>query len=149
MIFAIDFDGTLVSQDRPYDDLETPLQLLPGAKEALRSLKAAGHTVVVFSARASAWLRIDPLKDPLVTKGLKKVDFAEWQRKQPLHEARYQEMRTFCHEELAGLVDAVDDGVQGKPQADVFIDDRAIRFDAGAHVGFDWNEIRSVYGAGR
>jgi len=146
VILAIDFDGTLVSQFRPYDDLTSPLQLNPGARGALVALKAAGHTIVVFSARASAWVRLDPRTDPLVRAGARKVDLADWYRKQPLHEARYQEMVKFCREELAGLVDAVDDGLQGKPQADVFIDDRALRYDPGGNFGYTWDEIRSVYG---
>ena len=40
MIIAIDFDGTLVSQERDYDDVTSPLLMLPGALAALRAFVA-------------------------------------------------------------------------------------------------------------
>ena len=42
MRVGIDFDGTVVSQDRPYADVVSPLEFVPGAKEGLLALKAAG-----------------------------------------------------------------------------------------------------------
>ena len=38
MLIAVDFDGTIVRDDRPYEDTATPLAFLPGAKEGLLAL---------------------------------------------------------------------------------------------------------------
>lgn len=145
MIWAIDFDGCLISQDRPYDDLETPLQLLPGARRALLFLKEAGHTLLLYSARARASLRIDPNLDPLVRAGARGLDLKRWVKNQPLNEARYQQMISFVEQELPGVFDAIDDGVQGKPGADIYLDDKALRLGVGPY-SVDWDEVAIMYG---
>jgi len=54
-------------------------------------------------------------------------------------------MLAFCDQELAGVFDAVDDGMQGKPLADLFIDDRALSFGDGVdRIG--WEHIAVLYG---
>ncbi len=141
MIIACDFDGTLVSSDREYTDVETPLEFLHGAKEGLQSLKAADHVIVIYSARANRALRIDPNLDPLVRAGLRRLDHEWWESNKDLNEARYQQMVEFCKTALDGIVDVVDDGQQGKPCAGLFIDDRAMRFRFG-----DWLRISRMYG---
>jgi hypothetical protein len=45
---------------------------------------------------------------------------------------------------LAGIFDAIDDGRQGKPMADLFIDDKGIKF--GGPDGMDWPAIADLYG---
>lgn len=53
---AIDFDATIV----PWDDLFSYPQPLPGAAEAIRSLKAAGYRIVVLTSRlSSTWCKAE------------------------------------------------------------------------------------------
>ena len=147
MIICIDFDSTLVDEwGRRFSDTTSPLKLMHGARKALEGMRAAGHHVVVYSARANRALRIDPELDPLARAGVVKVDRKAWDAEQPLHEARYQQIVQFCATQLKGLVDAVDDGGQGKPVADVYIDDRALRFGGGVD-GYNWFDIARQFGA--
>jgi beta-phosphoglucomutase-like phosphatase (HAD superfamily) len=144
VILAIDFDGTLV-EPVAFADVTTPLRLIPGAREALQSIKRAGHVVIVYSARANRALRVSPQLDPLVRLGLRQVNDAAWLAARPLHQARFDAMLRFCDRELRGLVDVVDDGEQGKPIADVYLDDRALRYGHG-HDGNLWSDIALHYG---
>lgn len=147
MIIAIDWDGTIVEQDRPYDDLESPLVFVPLAKESLHSLKGAGHTLLLWSARASRSLLEDPNLDPLVRAGVKQVDREQWEKNLPVNRARYRQMLDFVERELPGIFDAIDDGVGGKPLVDLFIDDRAIRFSHSASQnGRGWQSIAFSFG---
>ena len=147
MIICIDFDSTLVDEwGRKFSDVTTPFKLMGSARKALEGMRAAGHHVVVYSARANRALREDPMLDPLARVGAVKVDIVQWTKEQPLHEARYRQMVQFCETSLKGLVDAVDDGRQGKPAADLFIDDRALRFGGGVD-GHNWFDIARQFGA--
>jgi hypothetical protein len=140
VILGIDFDGTVVVQDgRAYDDIKTPPRLLPGAREALKALKRAGHVLLLYSARANRALIEDPDLDPLVRAGVRRVDMVAWRRSRELNRARYGQMLAFIAAELPGIFDAVDDGHQGKPCVDLFIDDRALKFQ-------NWRGIAQVYG---
>ena len=58
MRIALDFDGTLVYQDRPYDDLDTPLRWLPEAKEGVIDLILAQHAHNPRRARPNDLLRL-------------------------------------------------------------------------------------------
>jgi hypothetical protein len=145
VIIAVDFDGTVVKQNRPYGDLESPLELEDGAREGLEALKRAGHVLLLFSARANLALRLDPDMDPLVRAGVRRVDRARWERMRPVHVARYEQMLVFVAAEFPGIFDAVDDGIQGKPSADLFVDDRALRFGQGA-LGLGWAGIANAWG---
>lgn len=147
MVIAVDFDGTIVSDDRDYNDLTTPLEFLPDAKEGLQALKRAGHTVLLYSARASRSLREDPELDPLVREGKRRVNKIQWEKLRSLHEARYRQMVDFVEKNLKDEIDAIDDGKQGKPQAALFIDDRAIRYGA-TQGGHFWEWISERYGSG-
>lgn len=142
MLVAVDFDGVIVRKDRPFADVMTPFQLMPHAKEGLKSLKAAGHTVLLYSARANRTLLYTPEWDPLVRAGVKRPHAATLEQAKGLNWARYQQMIKFVDEQLSGLIDAVDDGLQGKPLADLFIDDRAFGFQANG-----WLELAHLYGA--
>jgi hypothetical protein len=126
VLIAIDFDGTVVDATRPYDDVTSPLVFLPGAREGLLSLVRAGHVLLLYSARSNRALRFNPELDPLVQAGVRVVDELAWRAAQPVHEARYRQMCAFVAHELPGVFAAVDDGTQGKPMADLFIDDRAV-----------------------
>lgn len=146
MVIAIDFDGTLVSETHKYEDLDTPLQLLPWAKEALEALKRAGHLLVLVSARANLSLRVDPMLDPLTKAGVRRFDPRRWKASKVLNEARYEQMLAFVELELPGLFDAIDDGQSGKMRADLFIDDRGLRYSRGGGLAADWPTIVSMYG---
>lgn len=145
MKIAIDWDGTVVTMDRPYDDLETPPEFMPGAERALRSLKAAGHTLLLWSARASRSLLYDPMLDPFVRAGVTPLDVERWRKSQALNIARYRQMLDVVNERLPGIFDAIDDGAAGKPSVDIFLDDRSIRFGSGMG-GIGWHAISEMYG---
>jgi hypothetical protein len=143
MIIAIDFDGTLVHQEHAYDDLDTPLTFLPGAREGVLALQRAGHVLLLYSARANLALRKDWRLNPLWARGavLVPLDRTWWQGHVPLAEARYRQMVEFVERELPGVF-IVDDGAQGKPTGvDVFIDDRNFGTEY-----IDWAEIEALYG---
>lgn len=147
MLIAIDFDNVIVvSKGRAYSDVETPLEFMPEAKEGLIALKRAGHTLLVYSARSNRALLFTPAWDPLVRAGIKRPHEATWAQSKELHWARYHQMRNFCDTELAGVIDAVDDGLQGKPLADLFIDDRALTYGDGTDR-LGWSQIAMLYGA--
>ncbi len=145
MRIALDFDGTLVEEDHAFDDLQTPLRLKRGALKALRELKEAGHVLILHSGRSNRALREDWRLNPLWASGAVRFDAAQWLQNAPLHQARYEQMVRFAHTELAGLIDAVDDGRQGKPMVDLFIDDRAVCLGMGAKA-LTWPQIADRYG---
>ncbi len=146
MFFGIDFDGTVVQQDgRPYDDLDLPLEFMPGAKDALLALKRAGHVLLLWSARMSASLLVDPNLDPLVRAGKRAVDYATWANSLPLNQARVQQMLDFLDRELPGVFDAIDDGAGGKPHVDAFLDDKALRAGYGPGA-MSWGRLAYLYG---
>jgi len=106
-VACIDFDGTLYER-RPLYQQPDPL---PGAVEAMRRLRASGYRIVIFTSRLSpAWL-------------------AE------THYTRSDQL---------DLIESVlrrddipfDEVTSDKPPAEVYVDDRAIRFAPG-----DWPAI--------
>ena len=142
MKIACDFDGTVVSQDHPYEDVTTPLEFIDGAKEALLSLKRAGHLLLLWSGRASRSLLVDPGLDPFVRAGVVEADRRHWQESRHIHQARYDQMIEFVERELPGIFDAIDDGSAGKPSVDIFIDDRSMVMRGPA----TWARIARQYG---
>ena len=141
MLIAVDFDGVIVRKDRPFADVTTPLQFMPMAKEGMLALKAAGHTILLYSARANRALLYTSEWDPLVRAGVKRPQESAWNAGREVYWARYRQMLSFCKQHLDGVIDAIDDGLQGKPLADLFIDDRALSMDEG------WSHIALLYGA--
>ncbi len=132
MIIAIDFDGTIVSQDGPYDAAAP--EFLPGAKDALLALQRAGHRLLLWSARANLANRENWRRNPLWTE-----EPPGWENDRELNEQRYQVMCRFVASELPGVFAAVDDGRQGKPVGvDLFIDDKAIGL---GPLGLEWKQI--------
>jgi hypothetical protein len=122
---GLDFDGTIVTQERPYEDVTSPLEFVEGAREGLLALKAAGHVLMLWSARASRALLLDPSLDPLVRCGAKEVNRAAWEQSRHVHRARYDQMIDFVERELPGVFACIDDGLGGKPLVDLFIEDKA------------------------
>jgi len=146
VLIAVDFDATIVdSRGRGYDDVTAPLVFVPGAKAGLASLKAAGHSLLLYSARANRALREDATLDPMVRSGSRKVHQKTWDADRVMNQARYQQMLDFVAKELPGVFDAIDDGVQGKPIADLFIDDRGHRLGNGP-LATSWSVVSQIYG---
>lgn len=78
--------------------------------------------------------------------GVRKLNKIQWAREQTVHQARYEQMLAFVRRELPGVFDAIDTGEQGKPLADIFIDDKALHYGSGFEsVG--WAQIADMYGA--
>ena len=142
MIIAVDFDGTIVSDDAEYDDITTPLQFLPGAREGLLALKKARHTLLLWSARSNLALRHNWRLNPLWVRG--PFDAERWKKNRPLQEARYKQMCDFIAKELPSVFAYIDDGTQGKPLCDLFLDDKAVR-EVGV-FGFDWRPVVAAWG---
>lgn len=145
MKIAIDYDGTIVKQDKPYADLESEPEFVDGAERGLRALKAAGHILLLWSARASRSLLFDPTLDPLVRSGAVSLDMERWRKSQALHVARYRQMLDFVAARLPGVFDAIDDGAGGKPSVDCFLDDKALRLGNGLG-GVGWWTLTEMYG---
>lgn len=145
MIFAIDFDGTIVEQDKPYDQVDGEFNFVPGAREALWALKRAGHTLLLWSNRASHALRKDWTSNPLWRADTKTwaVAIQRVEASYQLNEQRYQEMLDFVERELPGLFDAIDNGEGSKPIVDKFVDDKAVQLGGS---GVSWEELRTTHG---
>jgi hypothetical protein len=148
MLIAIDFDGTIVEQDGRRYDATSPLRFMPGAREALLDLNAAGHVLVLWSARARLTLRDPRYVDPLVAAGIKTAR-PRTPEEYAVNEARYAQMVAFVRTYLAGVFTYVYHGGElDKPGVDLFIDDKALRL--GADLGGQsWYDIAKVYGRRR
>lgn len=108
MRIAIDLDGTICpikQEGESYADLKP----LPGAAERIRELRAAGHYIIITTARNMATCESNLGK---VMKNIGKITL-DWLEK---HGIEYDEIYF------------------GKPNAHVYVDDRALRF-----VG--WNAL--------
>jgi len=144
VIIVVDFDGTVV-HDRD------PLALQPGALEALRAMKRAGHTLLLQSARADWSERVNPYVSPLVRRHVEiglGFDEAYWREHvQPEAERRYQEMLEFVEQELPDVFDAIDDGRSGKLYGDVYLDNRSRRVTCLPLPGvMNWTQVARRYG---
>ena len=108
MRIVIDLDGTICPIKQPgqiYADLEP----FPGAVERIRALQAAGHYIILHTARNMATCESTLGR---VMKNVGKVTL-DWLER---HGIEYDEIYF------------------GKPNAEVYIDDRALRFS-------DWDAI--------
>lgn len=144
MNIAIDFDGTVVEQNRPYDDVSGEFDLMPGALEALKALKEAGHVLFLWSARSAFHLRRDWRMNPLWIARPDLLDLPRWNKSKELNEARYQAMLKYVTTgPLKGVFDAVDTGMSGKPSVDLFIDDKARQLGGS---GLNWSDVADTYG---
>ena len=139
MIIAIDFDGTVVLETE-WNYLGA-LKLQPNVKQALQLMKKADHHLLLYSARTNRAI-FDRKLDPLVRSGTIGA-VASSEATCDLANQRWQAMTKFVEEELPGVFDAIDDGLQGKPRADLFIDNKAITFGT---YGMQWPEIAQVLG---
>ena len=102
MRISVDLDGVIAqlkASDQTYADVEP----VAGAVERLRELRAAGHYIIINSARNMATCEANLGR---VIKNVGKVTL-DWLER---HAVEYDEI------------------FFGKPNADVYIDDRAVRF---------------------
>lgn len=102
MRIAIDLDGTICTikkTGQTYAELEP----LPGAVERIRTLRASGHYLIIFTARNMATCQSNVGK---VMKSVGKITL-DWLEQ---HNVEYDEIYF------------------GKPNAEVYLDDRSIRF---------------------
>lgn len=144
LTFAVDFDGTIVQEPESPD---APLVLLPDAAMALRALKRAGHTLLLYSARANRAELTDPMLDPLVRAGVRKFNREQWTLDRERHRTAFAQMVAFVGVHLPGVFAAIDDGKQGKPIADYYIDNRAISIGGNPFTAaVAWGKIAQRFG---
>ena len=139
MHIAVDFDDTLITSTASWETVFPPvLAWIPGAREGLLALQRAGHVLVLYSARANRASRFNPDLDPLLP------SMTDEQRRelQVRSEALYRQMVGFVAREVPGVFAYVDEGAQGKPRVDLFIDDRAVQVSG----QYSWASIVRRYG---
>jgi hypothetical protein len=102
MKIALDFDGVIHEYSKGWNGGAIYDPPVKGTKEALEALKAAGHHIMIFTTRTNTTFRKKDEPD-------QKLLIEEYMKK---HELPYDKIWTF-----------------GKPMADIFIDDRAIKFE--------------------
>src|SRR5688500_2821148 len=108
---CIDLDGVVCAlrgPDQTYDELEP----LPGAVERLRELRAAGHYVILLTARHMKTCEGN-VGRVVARQGLTTLQWLE------RHGVEYDELHF------------------GKPHADVYLDDNAMRFESWAAIAGD------------
>jgi capsule biosynthesis phosphatase len=116
MRIVIDLDGTICpikKKEERYEDLQPS----PGAVEKLRELKKAGHYIIIQTARNMATQESNLGK---VMKNVGKVTL-DWMEK---YEIPYDEIYF------------------GKPNAHLYIDDRAFRFESWTNMSV--NDLESL-----
>lgn len=104
MRIVIDLDGVICPIKKPTENY-ADLPVLPGACARLRELRAAGHYVIIVTARNMATCESNLGK---VMKNVGRITL-DWLER---HGVEYDEVYF------------------GKPNAEVYIDDRAIRFES-------------------
>ena len=112
MRIIVDLDGTICKikqKDQSYSDLEPN----PGAAEKIKQLKADGHYIIITTARHMATCESNVGK---VIKKIGKITL-DWLEK---NEIEYDEIYF------------------GKPNGEIYIDDRSIRFS-------NWDEINTNF----
>ena len=110
---CIDLDGTICHLRRPGQSYSDVLPK-PGAKEMIDILHAAGHTIIINTARNMATSGHNIGK---AMKNVGQITF-DWLKKYEIH---YDEI------------------FFGKPNADITIDDRVIRFND------DWSQMTEEF----
>jgi hypothetical protein len=140
MLIAIDFDNTIARRTggAAPNDMSKPMELVPGAKAGLLALRRAGHKLILFSSRSNVAYRKDWTLNPVWRNPGVEFDKAKWEAQRTTSEDLHHEMVGFVKLELP----AIDDGLQGKPVVDLFIDDRAFRVDTRRA----WRDVELLYG---
>lgn len=112
MRIAIDLDGTICPIKKP-DESYADLPTRPGAVARIRQLRAEGHYIIIQTARNMA-TREGNVGQVMKHVGKVTLDWLD------LHGVEYDEIYF------------------GKPNADVYIDDRAVRFSS-------WHDITDEF----
>jgi len=97
---VVDFDGTIARDS--YPDIGAPM---PGVKVSLQKLLDSGYEIIIFSAR----LRKNDGRPDNVVKEQKK-DMEAWLKEYEIPHTR------------------IDEGYDGKPHADYYIDNKALHY---------------------
>jgi len=99
---AIDLDGTICDIKKP-DQSYADVKILPGAAERIKELRKSGHYVIILTSRNMATCEGN------IGKVMKKVGklTLDWLEE---HDIEYDEI------------------FFGRPNAEIYVDDRAIRF---------------------
>lgn len=120
MKIAIEFDGVIVHRKPDYTDTTTPFTPVPGALTALRSLWAARHSLILWSARLDPTLTEDWRLNPTWAMRAREGEFdvARWEAQRELHLARRDEMLMFVEAELHGVFAMVSGGY---PHCDMLV----------------------------
>ena len=103
---CVDFDGTIVDHEFPEIGA-----LKPGVRTALRRFRQLGHYIVISSCRTCRW---------------DEETFGSWDCP-ILERPKVREMIEFLDREKIPY-DEIDDGTKGKVLADLYIDDKGLRF---------------------
>ena len=115
MRICVDIDGVIAKlrrSDQTYADLEP----VPGAIEGLRAFKNAGHYIILFTARHMKTCGGN-IGKVMATQGSVTLDWLDQ------HGIPYDEIHF------------------GKPHADVYIDDNAVRFNGWNKIAPDGNDL--------
>ncbi len=114
-VACIDFDGTLCDIDYPRIG---PIK--PGAKEAMRLLRRLGYYIIISSCRSCAWNWSEYYGDTPFIHACERPVFkamAEWLNDNDIE------------------YDEIDSGNRGKVSADIYVDDKGIRYNN------NWDEV--------
>jgi capsule biosynthesis phosphatase len=112
---CIDLDGVICSLRGPGQNY-VDLQPVPGAAEKLRQLKAAGHYIIICTARHMKTCEGN-VGAVVARQGLVTLD---WLKR---HNIQYDELHF------------------GKPHAQVYIDDNALRFESWSAISSDGSSL--------
>ncbi|MFK7851861.1 MAG: capsular biosynthesis protein [Akkermansiaceae bacterium] len=115
MKICVDIDGVLCTL-RKEDETYADVQALPGAAEHLKSLKEAGHYIILNTARHMATCKSN-VGMVIARQGKTLIHWLEE------HEMVYDELWF------------------GKPHADVYIDDNAYRFEGWDKIAGDGSSL--------
>jgi hypothetical protein len=105
---AIDFDGTICKSVFPDCG-----PAIPGAKQAIIRFKELGYRIIIYSCRACHW----------------HYDVFGGSRDIPVLDRPHVKVMIDWLNEQGIPYDEIDDGSKGKPVADFYLDDNAIRVD--------------------
>ena len=117
--YAVDFDGTLY--DGPFvavDNVDSPP--MAGAIAWLAAKLAAGDTIIIHTCRLTPWYEGGKFKTAHEEPGMIIVAIKEWLYQHGLQYQLLTRLQFWTH--------------AGKPGADYYIDDKAIRFTAWSKI---------------
>ena len=109
-VIAVDFDGTCCDHEFPNIG-----KIKSGCKEALELFHQLGYKIIIWSCRTCSYMQ-DVFSPPEDLECAAAID-----------RNKVKEMKQWLDANCIHY-DEIDDGTKGKPVADFYIDDKAIRF---------------------